>query len=341
MTRRSRSPDGKWPPRDMPRARYAGSFDPAQIPGTTSAVRERSDIISYRAASRPKAAAFHPNGGRVFIVTGAVSQYAAEEQALRVCNTDRPSYGTSGPCFLYASGDAVVLPQRLIEPLAPAPVAPPLSNAPAEAPFDPEKIPYVKSRDDVRRYAAFKGAKNLAISTSGTSWWMPTQRQALEACEFSARHPCILYAVQDRVVAPDGLGKPRPALGPGEGRFDSAEVPFVPRPRARRCRSMPLRRTRRPWPYRRAVITDWPATPGRPEKRNAWPSNAAKRPKTTARRWPTGSPAMFMPSGTPSYWQDERPRQSLRSVSLNTATVLLHECGLRHLRSIETGLIIL
>ena len=49
---------------------------------------------------------------------------------------------------------------------------------------------------------------------------------------------------------------------------------------------------------------------------------------------------MFMPSGTPSYWQDERPRQSLRSVSLNTATVLLHECGLRHLRSIETGLII-
>jgi hypothetical protein len=56
---------------------------------------------------------------------------------------------------------------------------------------------------------------------------MPTQRQALEACEFSARHPCILYAVQDRVVAPDGLGKPRPALGPGEGRFDPAEVPFV------------------------------------------------------------------------------------------------------------------
>ena len=219
-------PDGKWPRRDMPRARYAGSFDPAQIPGTTPAVRERSDIISYRAASGPKAAAFHPNGGRVFIVTGAVSQYAAEEQALRVCNTDRPSYGTSGPCFLYASGDAVVLPQRLIEPLAPAPVAPPLSSAPAEAPFDPEKVPYVKSRDDVRRYAAFKGAKNLAISTSGTSWWMPTQRQALEACEFSARHPCILYAVQDRVVAPDGARQAAPGAWAGGGtlRFGRGAV---------------------------------------------------------------------------------------------------------------------
>jgi hypothetical protein len=130
----------------MPRARYVGSFDPAQIPGTTPAVRERSDIISYRAASGPKAAAFHPDGGRVFIVTGAVSQYAAEEQALRVCNTDRPSYGTSGPCFLYASGDAVVLPQRLIEPLAPAPAAAPASSTPAEALFDPEKVPCQKQR---------------------------------------------------------------------------------------------------------------------------------------------------------------------------------------------------
>ncbi len=80
----------------------------------------------------------------------------------------------------------------------------------------------------MRRYAAIKTAKNLAISTSGIGWWMPTQRQALEACEFTARHPCILYAIQDRVVAPDGLAKPRPALGPGEGRFDPADVPFVP-----------------------------------------------------------------------------------------------------------------
>ena len=176
----------------------------------------------------PKRRLSIPCGGRVFVVTGAASQYAAEEQALRVCNTDRPSYGTSGPCFLYASGDAVVLPKRLIIPLAPAPVAAPVPGTPAEAPFDPEKVPYVKTREDMRRYAAAKNAKNLAISTSGTSWWMPTQRQALEACEFTARHPCILYAIQDRVVAPDGLAKPRPALGPGEGRFDPADVPFVP-----------------------------------------------------------------------------------------------------------------
>ena len=193
----------------------------------------------------------------------------------------------------------------------------------------------------MRRYAAFKGAKNLAISTSGTSWWMPTQRQALEACEFSARHPCILYAVQDRVGPRTALGKPRPALGPGEGRFDLAEVPFVSQTARQTLSTYASRRTRRPWPYRRAVLRIGRRRRDDRRKRNAWPSNAAKRPKTTARRWPIGSPAMFMLSGTPSYWQDERPRQSLRSVSLNTATVLLRECGLRHLRSIETELIIL
>ena len=36
--------DGKWPRRNMPRARYAGSFDPAQISGATPALRKRSDI---------------------------------------------------------------------------------------------------------------------------------------------------------------------------------------------------------------------------------------------------------------------------------------------------------
>ena len=125
--RRSRfHPTARGGPGHAARPRRLASSIRAQIPGPPrSAIRERSDALSYRTASRPKAAVFHPNGGRVFIVTGAVSQYAAEEQALRVCNTDRPSYGTSGPCFLYASGDAVGLPKRLIVSLAPAPVAPP------------------------------------------------------------------------------------------------------------------------------------------------------------------------------------------------------------------------
>jgi len=110
--------DGNWPRRDMPRARYAGSFDPAQLPGTWPSVRERADVLGYRQAAGPKAAAFHPAGGRVFIVTGAADQRAAEEAALQACGADRLPFPVGGSCFLYAAGDQVVLPQRLKAPMA-------------------------------------------------------------------------------------------------------------------------------------------------------------------------------------------------------------------------------
>jgi hypothetical protein len=111
---------------------------------------------------------------------------------------------------------------------AAAPSPPPSLPAQTREPFDAENVPYAKSRDDLRRYAAFANSKALAISTSGVSWWSRTPRQALEACEFWVRQPCILYAVDNSVEpAPDGRRPPRPTLGSGEGRFVPAEVPFV------------------------------------------------------------------------------------------------------------------
>ena len=112
---------GDWPRRDMARARYAGSFDPGQIPGFRPAMRERADIVKYRSAPSPKAVAYHPGGGRVFTVTGAGSQRAAEEQALDACNSDPTRDRANGSCFLYAVGDQVVLPRRLREPLTQEP----------------------------------------------------------------------------------------------------------------------------------------------------------------------------------------------------------------------------
>ena len=107
-------PDDKWPRRDMPRARYAGSFDPAQIPGALPPTRERADIVAYyRSPQGPKAVAFTPNAGRVFIVTGAAHQRAAEEEALKACDADPLRKADNGFCFLYAVGDQVVLPRRL------------------------------------------------------------------------------------------------------------------------------------------------------------------------------------------------------------------------------------
>jgi hypothetical protein len=114
-------PDDKWPRRDMVRARYAGLFDPEQIPGSLPGMRRRGDVINYRSARSPKAAAFTPNRGKVFIVTGAASQRAAEEEVLKACDEDPIRKTDNGICFLYAVGDQVVLPRRLKEPLSATP----------------------------------------------------------------------------------------------------------------------------------------------------------------------------------------------------------------------------
>jgi len=106
---------GDWPRRDMARARYAGSFDPGQIPGFRPAMRERADILEYCSAPGPKAAAYHPGGGRVFYRHR--SRQPAEEQALDACNSDPTRDRANGSCFLYAVGDQVVLLRRLREPL--------------------------------------------------------------------------------------------------------------------------------------------------------------------------------------------------------------------------------
>jgi len=112
--------DGVFPRRDMPRARYAGLFDPAQLPGASASVRERADVISYRSATGPKAAAHHPSAGRFFIITNAATQRAAEEEVLKACNADPTRKGADGTCFLYAVGDQVVLPQRRREAITAA-----------------------------------------------------------------------------------------------------------------------------------------------------------------------------------------------------------------------------
>lgn len=112
------SADGTWPARDMARARYAGTFDPDRIPGVFPEVRVQSDVLGYRNARGPKAAAYHP-WGRIFIVLSADTQNAAETQALSKCNADPTREGRGGACHLYAIGDQVVLPRRLIMPSTP------------------------------------------------------------------------------------------------------------------------------------------------------------------------------------------------------------------------------
>jgi hypothetical protein len=102
--------------RAMFRVSYEGSFDPNQIPVASQTLRQRPDVVAYAAAPEYKAAALHP-WGRLFLVTGAQSQRAAEEGALATCNADPDRAGRDGSCLLYAIGNQVVLPKRLSAPL--------------------------------------------------------------------------------------------------------------------------------------------------------------------------------------------------------------------------------
>jgi hypothetical protein len=106
--------NGNWLRRDMPRVRYAGNFDPNQIPGFAH-LKQRPDLAGYAAATSPQAVAIHPTS-RIFVVTGAANSHEAEERALSLCNKDPQRNGVNGDCFLYATGNQVVLPQRLRKP---------------------------------------------------------------------------------------------------------------------------------------------------------------------------------------------------------------------------------
>jgi class 3 adenylate cyclase len=105
-----------WTRRAMSRVAYEGAFDPGQVPAVTRMLRQRADVVGYPTAARYKAAALHP-WGRLFLVTGAATQRAAEEGALAACNGDPEREGRDGPCLLYAVDNQVVLPKRSIGPL--------------------------------------------------------------------------------------------------------------------------------------------------------------------------------------------------------------------------------
>ncbi len=112
--------DGKTPGQaiDMPKVHYSGEYNPAQIPAVRPSISSRGDVASYRYAANPKAVAMHVRGA-VSVATNASSQRSAEEIALKKCNEDRARRQNDGPCFLYAVGDQVVLPERRMAPMSP------------------------------------------------------------------------------------------------------------------------------------------------------------------------------------------------------------------------------
>jgi hypothetical protein len=237
--------DGRWQPQDMPRVRYAGDFDPRQIPGLRPENRDRRDILDYRAARGPKAAVYFPDGGRVFMIVDALTQHAAEEQALKACNDEATLNKLNGTCLLYAVADRVVLPLRLQEPLT----APMLQNPPLPAVSAPlremlsarlasavpaldEKTRAVIARD----YEGESLHKAEAASLEPAGTWRSANRPtseiaqefALEDCQIFYGQPCILLATDNTVEPAPGDGKslrhdmPRVRYA---GSYDPRQIP--------------------------------------------------------------------------------------------------------------------
>lgn len=217
------TPDGPPKVRDMPRTQYTGRFEPQRIP-VDGDLSHRPDVETYRSVVGPKAAAYHPWGnGWVYVVTNAVGQFEAEEQVLAQCNNDPRRKGQSGPCFLYAAGNRVVLPQRLTKPR-------PRPQTISEA-FDYLGVPRYS-------YAYFneKGHKAIAFAPeSGQTfrWSMQTsaavaEQKALEACQLSYGTRCVRLASDDVFTAHDAWNAPRHDMSRlhYEGNYSPDNVPL-------------------------------------------------------------------------------------------------------------------
>jgi hypothetical protein len=213
--------DGSPVLRDMARTRYTDAFEPEQIPNARPGLLRRADVAAYRSAPRPKAAAYHP-WGRLFTATGAVGQFEAEEQALAQCNNDPDRKGRDGPCFLYAVGDRVILPQRLVKP-RPRPQT--ISEAFAYLGVNRTKE-YAEAKEHKAVALALQRGRTFLRRNASTV--SQAEELALEGCQLENQTPCILLASDDSLNALDPWKAPRRDMSRlhYEGDYDPDIVPL-------------------------------------------------------------------------------------------------------------------
>jgi hypothetical protein len=229
---------GSSTPRTMPRVHYDGPFNPERVPSVPQNVRQRPDVAGYSSAQPFRAAAYH-HSGRLTVVSGASTQRAAEEQALALCNEEASRNRADGPCYLYASGDAVVLPRRSRTAITDAPAAPVVSGpAATTTPFHDallallaraapqlsanERETTVKNFEEAKTHKAFTlhGKDNGFWRNVGWASSEEVEEATLEGCQSYYGDPCALIAVDDVMkVAPDAVPPPRDM---SRVRYDSA-----------------------------------------------------------------------------------------------------------------------
>jgi hypothetical protein len=236
--------------RQMPRVHYSGPFNPERIPNLPQDARRRPDVADYSSAADYKAAAYHPRG-YFHVVSHLPNQHAAEEQALAVCNNERHGEG-AGPCFLYASGNEVVLLRRSTTPITAA--ATPVPEAVKPPPVvPPPKVETVSFHDAllaqlsgittmtaeartalVESYESAASHKALAAHASGGLYRTVSapaaddaEQATLEGCQIYYNGPCSLLAVDSTsraLVTPRDMPRAHYA-----GNFAVDQIPVISR----------------------------------------------------------------------------------------------------------------
>jgi hypothetical protein len=232
--------DGSWQVRDAPRVRYNGVFNPERIPGIRDTVKFRMDVAGYLTAASPKASAYHAVG-ILHVVTGAPSQRAAEEQALRSCNNDPARKPFPQPCYLYSVDNRVVLTLRSTGPITSGEPAstPPVTLRDALLSALTKIAPaYSKGEQQVRQYLESKMHKALAVYPPSATWrtygWETAQiaeERVLEACQVRYGGQCVLLAVNEKVLSnaahADWPRRPMSRVA-YSGLFDPDQIPASP-----------------------------------------------------------------------------------------------------------------
>ena len=207
----SPSSDGEYVLRDMPRLSYRGPFNPQMIPTLYARTRSEPDVVNYAETQGPKAVALHPLG-RLFVVTGSSSQSAAETAAMERCEADPIRKGRYGPCYLYATGDQVVLSIHASTTSGEDDLRRELLTQFALA--IPSR-PLAEREGQVAEYVAASAHKAQAVLPGTRASWRVDSREnaaaaeqaALEGCHLRTRRPCAIVAVNNKIVPPTADGK--------------------------------------------------------------------------------------------------------------------------------------
>jgi hypothetical protein len=195
-------------PQDQARLHYSGPYRADQVPWHNLDSLSK-EMKTYSGLVEPKAIAVSSMGNRWKVVSGGVSLHEAERAALAGCNDSGSTFEKNYSCYLYASGNNVVLPSNITQVVAPPPNLSryaeirntlirmsPTFNLTVEQIYEKRISPKAMAIEPQSR-RLFEFASSLATDGNETAAW------AMEACQQAYGASCVLVAVNEEAKVSD------------------------------------------------------------------------------------------------------------------------------------------